>query len=58
MTDKKWKGLYKFCIDHGYEKLSSVQKGLLKKAIDEAKTFDELLVTAIAAIETNDRRKS
>ena len=29
-----------------------------KKAIDEANTFDELLVTAMAAIEANDKGKS
>ena len=47
-----------FCIDHRNENLSIVQKELLKKAIDEANTFDELLVTAMAAIEANDKRKS
>ena len=58
MTEKEWKGLYKFCIDHRYENLSQIQKDLLKKAIDDATTFEELLVTAMAAIEANDKGKS
>lgn len=53
MTDKDWKTLYKFFIDHGYENLTLVQKELLKKAIDEANTFEEMLATAIVAIEAN-----
>lgn len=55
MTDKDWKTLYKFCIDHRYDNLSKIQKELLKKAIDEARTFEELLVTAMAAIEANNK---
>lgn len=55
MTDKDWKTLYKFCIDHRYENLSQIQKELLKKAIDEARTYEELLVTAMAAIKTNNK---
>ena len=58
MTDKEWKTIYKFCIDHRYENLSQIQKDLLKKAIDDATTFEELLVTAMAAIEANDKGKS
>ena len=50
MTEEEWKMIYKFCIDHRYENLSAVQKELLKKAIDEAGTFEELVVTAMAAI--------
>ena len=57
MTDKDWKTIYKFCIDHRYENLSQIQKELLKKAIDEANTFEELLVTAMAAIEVDDKVK-
>lgn len=58
MTDKEWKTIYKFCIDHRYENLSQIQKELLRKAIDEANTFEELLVTAMAAIEANNKGKS
>ena len=50
MAEEEWKNIYKFCIDHRYENLSIVQKELLKKAIDEAGTFEELVVTAMAAI--------
>ena len=50
MTEEEWKMIYKFCIDHRYENFSAVQKELLKKAIDEAGTFEELVVTAMAAI--------
>ena len=57
MTEKDWKAIYKFCIDHRYENLSQIQKELLKKAIDEANTFEELLVTAMAAIEVDDKVK-
>lgn len=34
--DKEWKIMYKFCINHGYENYSLVQKELLKKAINDA----------------------
>ena len=57
MTDKDWKTLYKFCIDHRYDNLSKIQKELLKKAIDEARNFEELLVTAMAAIEANNKQR-
>ena len=50
MTEEEWKMIYKFCIDHRQENRSTVQKELLKKAIDEAGTFEELVVTAMAAI--------
>lgn len=57
MTEKDWKAVCKFCIDHRYENLSQIQKELLKKAIDEANTFEELLVTAMAAFEVDDKVK-
>ena len=56
MTEKDWKAIYKFCIDHRYENLSQIQKELLKIVIDEANTFEELLVTATAAIDANSRK--
>ena len=42
-TEKVFKAAYKYIIDNGYRKLSQVEKDLIKNAIDEAKTFEELL---------------
>ena len=46
-----------FFVDNRYKNLSSIEKELLKKAIDESQTIEEMLVTAFAAVEMNKYRK-
>ena len=49
-TEKVFKEAYKYIIDNRYRNLSQVEKEIIKNAIDKAKTFDELFLTAFAAI--------
>ena len=49
-TEKVFKEACKYIIDNRYRNLSQVEKEIIKAAIDEAKTYDELFLTAFAAI--------
>ena len=49
-TEKVFKAACKYIIDNRYRNLSQVEKDLIKNAIDEAKTFEELVLIAFAAI--------
>ena len=49
-TENVFKAAYKYIIDNRYRNLSQVEKEIIKNAIDEAKTFEELFLTAFAAI--------
>ena len=57
-TKKVFIAAYKYIIDNRYRNLSRVEKDLIKNAIDEAKTFEELLLTAFSTIALeNDKRR-
>lgn len=47
MTEKEIKELCKFALEYSDKPLSEEQKELIKQAIDEARTVEELLFTAI-----------
>lgn len=47
MTEKEIKELCKWILDNSNKPLSKEQKELLKQAIDQSKTVEELLLTAI-----------
>ena len=49
-TEKVFKKACKYIIDNRYRNLSQVEKEIIKAAIDESNTFDELLFTAFSAI--------
>ena len=49
-TEKVFKEACKYIIDNRYRNLSQVEKEIIKAAIDESNTFDELLFTAFSAI--------
>lgn len=49
-TEKVFKAAYKYIIDNRYRNLSQVEKEIIKKAIDDAKTFEELVLIAFTAI--------
>ena len=49
-TEKVFKAAYKYIIDNRYRNVSQVEKEIIKNAIDEAKTFEELFLIAFAAI--------
>lgn len=49
-TEKVFKAAYKYIIDNRYRNVSQVEKEIIKNAIDESKTFEELFLTAFAAI--------
>ena len=57
-TEKVFKEAFKYIIDNRYKNLSQVEKEIIKAAIEESKTFDELLFTAFSAIALeNDNRQ-
>ena len=56
-TEKVFKAAYKYIIDNRYRNLSRVEKEIIKNALDEAKTFDELFLTAFAAIAGENKPK-
>lgn len=47
MTEKQIKELYKIAVEKGNQTLSKEQKEIIKQAIDNSRTVEELLVTAI-----------
>lgn len=47
MTEKEIKESYKWALENRKKQLSKEQKELLKQAIDQSKTVEELLFTAI-----------
>lgn len=47
MTEKGIKELCKWALENRNKQLSKEQKELLKQAIDQSKTVEELLLTAI-----------
>ena len=46
-SEKEIKELYKWALENRKKQLSKEQKELLKQAIDQSKTVEELLFTAI-----------
>ncbi len=48
MTEKEIKSLCKWAIDNGNRPLSDTEKELAKKAIEESKSIEELVLTALA----------
>ena len=57
-TEKVFKEACKYIIDNRYRNLSQVEKEIIKAAIEESNTFDELLFTAFSAIALeNDNRR-
>ena len=49
-TENVFKAAYKNIIDNRYRNLSQVEKEIIKNAIDDANTFEEMLLIAFAAI--------
>lgn len=49
MTERQIKELCKLAVEKGNQPLSKEQKEIIKQAIDNAKTVEELLVTALVS---------
>ena len=50
MTEQEAKFLCKWAIENGQRQLTPVEKELLKKGIDDAKSFQDFLAVALAAM--------
>ncbi|WP_165043615.1 MULTISPECIES: hypothetical protein [unclassified Adlercreutzia] len=42
MTDRQWKELAKWCLDNGQRKLTKDEKEIIKAAIDQADSLEEM----------------
>ena len=56
-TEKVFKAACKYIIDNRYRNLSQVEKEIIKTAIEESNTFEELLLIAFAAIAGENGRR-
>lgn len=52
MTEGQVKEICKFLIEHGNRPIIDLQKELLKHAVDEATTWDQLMLVAAAYANT------
>ena len=50
MTEHQWKELSKYLLDNGNRKLSSEEKEIIKQAIDQADSLNELLEVAFSSL--------
>ena len=50
MTEQEAKFLCKWAIENGQRQLTPAEKELLKKGIDDAKSFQDFLAVALAAM--------
>ena len=50
MTEYQWKELSKWCLDNGQRKLTKAEKEVIKLAIDQANSLNELIQVAFASL--------
>ena len=50
ITEHQIKELAKWCLDNGQRKLTKAEKEVIKLAIDEADSWDELMKVAFASL--------
>ena len=50
MTEHQWKEVSKYFLDHGNRKLSTEEKEIIKLAIDQANSLNELLQVLFASL--------
>ena len=56
MTEHQWKELSKWCLGNGQRKLTKEEKEIIKSAIDEADSRDELMKVAFASLAIDSNR--
>ncbi len=56
MTEKQIKFLCKWIVENSNRPLSKVEKEVIKQAIDQAKSIEDLLALALASIGLTDGR--
>ena len=56
MTEHQIKELAKWCLDNGQRKLTKAEKEVIKSAIDEADSWDELMKVAFASLAIDSNR--
>ena len=50
ITEHQWKELSKCCLDNGQRKLTKAEKEVIKFAIDQANSLNELIQVAFASL--------
>lgn len=50
MTEQQIKAITKFCLDNGRRKLTDGEKELIKLAIDQSSSWEELLKVMITSL--------
>ncbi len=53
MTEEQIKSLYKLMVENSNRPLNDFQKELIKQAIDQAKTPEEMVVSILALLSQN-----
>lgn len=53
MTEEQYKFLCKWMVDNGNRSLSLIEKELIKQAIDNAKSPEELVLSILALLPKN-----
>ena len=56
MTEHQWKELSKWCLDNGHRKLTKAEKEVIKLAIDQANSLNELIQVAFASLAIDSNR--
>ena len=56
MTEHQWKELSKWCLDNGQRKLTKAEKEVIKLAIDQANSLNELIQVAFASLAIDSNR--
>lgn len=56
MTEQQCKALAKWCLDNGQRKLSVGEKEIIKAAIDQANSLDELMQVAFSSLVIDQNR--
>ena len=56
MTEHQWKELSKWCLDNGQRKLTKAEKEMIKLAIDQASSLNELIQVAFASLTIDSNR--
>ena len=50
MTEQQWKAFAKWCLDNGQRKLTKEEKEIIKLAIDQASSLNEMIQVAFISL--------
>ncbi|MDE5994796.1 MAG: hypothetical protein K2G60_04705 [Oscillospiraceae bacterium] len=56
MTEQQWKAFAKWCLDNGQRKLTKEEKEIIKSAIDQTDSLNELAQVAFISLAIDSNR--